>query len=143
MRRRQPDLRGFRAPSLPPKDMESARKGLASEAMHGGAKRTMKETRRTENPPRGRRHAPLVAVTAVVSAALTALVLPLSGGARPQAAPANTALPTITGSAAKDQTLVAGTGSWTGTIPISFTFQWQRCDSAGASCVPISSATVD
>lgn len=121
--------------------MESARKGLASEAMHGGAKRTMKETRRTENPPRGRRHAPLVAVTAVVSAALTALVLPLSGGARPQAAPANTALPTITGSAAKDQTLVAGTGSWTGTIPISFTFQWQRCDSAGASCVPISSAT--
>jgi hypothetical protein len=101
----------------------------------------MNETHRTENPQRGSRRASIVAITAVVSAALTALVLPLSGGARTTAAPANTALPTITGSAAKDQTLVAGTGSWTGTTPINFTFQWQRCDSAGASCAPIASAT--
>jgi hypothetical protein len=94
-----------------------------------------------QNPPRRRRRAPIVAVTAVVSAALTALVLPLSGGARLQAAPANTSPPTITGAAVKDQTLVAGTGSWTGTAPISFAFQWQRCNSSGADCSPIAGAT--
>ena len=97
----------------------------------------MNEIHGSENPPRGQRRAPVVAVTAVVSAALTALLLPLSGAALPQAAPANTALPTITGTASKDQTLVAGTGSWTGTTPIGFAFQWQRCDNAGASCAPI------
>ena len=98
-------------------------------------------TDRNDGSLRKRRGALAIALTALVSAALTALLLPLGGAARPQAAPANTSLPTITGSAAKGQTLVAGTGSWTGTTPISFTFLWQRCDSAGANCTPISTAT--
>ena len=80
-------------------------------------------------------------LAAVLSAALTALVLPLAGAARTQAAPANTELPTITGTAVKDSTLVAGTGSWSGTTPISFAFQWQRCDDAGANCAAVSDAT--
>ena len=88
-----------------------------------------------------RRRAPSIVLVALLSAAFTALVLPLSGAARPQAAPSNTELPTITGSAAKGQTLVAGTGSWAGTAPISFAFEWWRCDSAGANCTPIAGAT--
>jgi hypothetical protein len=83
----------------------------------------------------------VVVLTAVVAAAATALVLPLSGSALPQAAPENTAPPEIGGTAAVGETLVAGTGAWTGTQPISFAFQWHRCDSAGSSCSAISGST--
>lgn len=101
----------------------------------------MTNRERIERSPRRTKGAPVVVLAAVLSAALTALVLPLSGTARPQAAPSNTSPPTITGSATKGQTLVAGTGSWTGTAPISFAFEWRRCDTAGANCAPISSGT--
>jgi hypothetical protein len=83
----------------------------------------------------------IVAATAVCTAAATALFLPLGGSARSLTAPSNTSPPTITGTAAKGQTLVAGTGAWSGTTPISFAFAWQRCDSVGANCSPISGAT--
>jgi hypothetical protein len=90
-----------------------------------------------------RRSAPgrAVVAAAVLTALATALFLPLSGSALPQAAPTNSSPPTITGAATKGQTLVAGTGTWAGTTPIGFTFQWQRCDSVGANCSGISGAT--
>ena len=98
--------------------------------------------RRTRRPPRAAvRRVPHVTAAALVVAAITALLLPLSGTAQPQAAPVNTSPPTISGTAAKGQTLVAGTGSWSGTAPISFVFEWRRCDSAGANCSSIAGAT--
>jgi uncharacterized protein YukE len=57
------------------------------------------------------------------------------------AGPNNTALPAITGSAADGQTLSATTGTWAGTTPINYTMQWQRCDSAGTGCAPITDET--
>ena len=49
-------------------------------------------------------------------------------------APENTALPTISGNAQVGRTLAGTPGSWAGTLPISYAFQWRRCNSAGGSC---------
>ena len=83
---------------------------------------------------RQRSAAAVVLSTAVLAATATSLFLPLSGSARPQAAPDNTSQPEITGTARVGQTLAASTGSWTGTTPITFAFQWVRCDSDGSDC---------
>ena len=55
--------------------------------------------------------------------------------------PVNTALPTISGTARDGQTLSASTGSWAGTEPFSYTYQWRSCNSAGEGCSSISGAT--
>jgi hypothetical protein len=69
----------------------------------------------------------------VDSAATSIITVPLG--------PANTALPTITGTASVGQTLTATNGTWSGATPITYTYQWQQCNAQGASCQPISGAT--
>ncbi len=51
--------------------------------------------------------------------------------------------PPISGINQVGQLLSTGTGTWTGTLPITYTFQWRRCDPQGtlASCVAIPGAT--
>jgi hypothetical protein len=55
--------------------------------------------------------------------------------------PTNTSAPTISGNAVKGSTLTAGPGTWSGTAPITYTYQWQRCDGAGANCADVGGAT--
>ncbi|HEX8742294.1 MAG TPA: hypothetical protein VF712_04090 [Thermoleophilaceae bacterium] len=57
------------------------------------------------------------------------------------AAPVNTAAPSISGTARDGQTLTASNGAWSGTTPMTFAYQWQRCDSSGAACADVDGAT--
>jgi hypothetical protein len=83
-----------------------------------------------------------VAVTASNSfGSSTASSNPTSVVQAGSAAPANTSPPTITGTAQAGEVLNANPGAWTGTQPITYTYQWQRCDTGGGNCVAISGAT--
>jgi hypothetical protein len=61
--------------------------------------------------------------------------------APPPAPPTNTSLPAISGNAQDGQTLSASTGTWSGTAPFTYAYQWRRCDTAGANCVDVTGAT--
>jgi hypothetical protein len=80
----------------------------------------------------------LVGGTMAVMAALTSAS---AQGAAAAVPPANTAPPTISGTPTLGSTLTATSGSWTGDAPITFAYQWRRCDDAGAACSDISGAT--
>ena len=56
-------------------------------------------------------------------------------------APVNTVAPALSGVARDGQTLSASTGTWTGTDPIAYTYQWQRCDAGGGNCADIAGET--
>jgi hypothetical protein len=55
--------------------------------------------------------------------------------------PANSALPTVTGATAVGWTITANVGTWTGTTPLAYSYQWQRCDAQGANCSVLKTAT--
>jgi hypothetical protein len=56
------------------------------------------------------------------------------------APPANTAAPTITGTARVGETLTAQNGTWSNS-PTAFQYQWQRCNGSGTGCANIAAAT--
>jgi hypothetical protein len=69
-------------------------------------------------------------VVALVGAAVLAVLVP-TGAAREQAAPSNTAQPTVTGTPSLGQTLTAAPGTWTGSP--TFAYQWVRCPASGGA----------
>ncbi len=71
------------------------------------------------------------------SASATSLATAVIGGL----SPVNTVIPSIAGSPVIGQTLTASPGTWTGGSGITYAYQWQRCDAAGANCKGIAAAT--
>jgi Tol biopolymer transport system component len=68
-------------------------------------------------------------------------VVVAGGGTAGSTRPSNTRLPAITGVLARGKTLKAGNGTWSGTTPMTFSYQWQRCPATGTVCTPIALAT--
>src|SRR5260370_20058024 len=79
---------------------------------------------------------PAAAALAVTLFALTAGI----GSARTAVAPNNTSPPTISGKAQVGELLKADNGTWTGTAPITYTYQWRICDGNGGACHDITRA---
>jgi hypothetical protein len=62
-------------------------------------------------------------------------------GAVQSARPANTTEPSISGTPAVGQRLTANRGEWVGNAPITYSFQWLRCNANGEDCAEIPAAT--
>lgn len=92
-----------------------------------------------------RRHLVAGAILAVAATLATLAALgyaPLGLAAQAQYAPTNTAAPTINDTTPeRGQTLTASPGTWTGDQPITFRYQWERCNASGAACAAIAGAT--
>jgi GH25 family lysozyme M1 (1,4-beta-N-acetylmuramidase) len=63
--------------------------------------------------------------------------------AYPGGAPVSSTPPTIVGAAQSGKRVTAVPGEWSGGKPLTFGFQWQRCDASGLNCVPIPGATTN
>jgi hypothetical protein len=75
-----------------------------------------------------------------LAAASTLIATLVSPTAALAAGPTNTVLPTISGTLAVDQTVIAGSGSWDVT-PSSISYQWNRCSTTEiTSCIQITGA---
>jgi hypothetical protein len=84
--------------------------------------------------------------TALLIAALALVIGAVFGAAQTgQAAakdkPSNTAPPTVSGTPQSGSQLTTTNGTWAGTTPITYKYQWSRCDSNGGSCSDIGGAT--
>lgn len=81
-------------------------------------------------------------LTAGLASGLTALAtLVAMAEAQPTVVPANTEAPVVVGTAQDGELLAAKDGEWSGTDPMSFTYQWQVCDVAGGNCANVNGAT--
>jgi hypothetical protein len=81
------------------------------------------------------------ALTASLVVALVAVGTAAAVTTRATVAPSSNSLPTITGSATTGGTLNANPGTWSGSAPITFQYQWRICDGNGNACHNIAGAT--
>ena len=79
---------------------------------------------------------------ALAAAALAAVVYAtIVAAATNDTAPVSSSPPTISGTPQQGQALAATSGSWNGTTPMTFAYQWQRCNTLGSSCSAIGGAS--
>src|SRR5439155_2592324 len=81
--------------------------------------------------------------SASAASAASAVVAAAPSPAPTVVAPSVVSAPVVSGSAQQGQTLSASSGSWDGTQPITYTYQWYRCDSGGNNCVASVTGSTD
>ena len=86
-------------------------------------------------------HALAVRVTASTGAVAQPTLSVATAAVTAPAGPVATVQPAVSGTAQQGQRLTAVAGTWTGNGPVSFTYQWYRCDSAVSHCSSIHGAT--
>lgn len=86
--------------------------------------------------PSRRKLVPSAAIVGAIASLWMAGTVPAASNAVPK----NTSAPRITGTTEVGQTLTINKGTWSGTSPISYQYQWRRCDDQGASCSAIEGA---
>jgi hypothetical protein len=95
--------------------------------------------------PTGKRKATgalgVAALLGLVIAVFTTIGYAGSTAAAAEYAPQNTSRPTISGTPRQGSTLTANPGSYNSTSPISFRYQFRRCDGNGDNCGDIAGAT--
>jgi hypothetical protein len=89
---------------------------------------------------RNRRILALAAGSVLLLLIAVAAALAGRGSAAVQAAPVNTAPPTLSGTPQEGQRLTGNRGTWSGN-PTDYNYFWTRCDRNGGSCANISGAT--
>jgi hypothetical protein len=82
-------------------------------------------------------------LAAALGAAAMAVVsaVGIAGASTAADPPTVRSLPAVTGVAEVGRTLTAANGTWGGTEPLVFTYQWRRCGRAGSNCATIPRAT--
>jgi hypothetical protein len=83
----------------------------------------------------------LVLVAGLASALTAVAAVVTTTDAAPTVVPENTEPPMVVGTPQDGKLVAAKDGEWTGEDPTAFTYQWQSCDTAGATCANISGAT--
>jgi hypothetical protein len=79
-------------------------------------------------------------ISLLAAGAVTILVVAGLAGAAGNP-PVSKTLPTITGKAQQGSTLTAHHNAWGGDVPITYKWQWERCNASGAACADITGET--
>jgi len=77
----------------------------------------------------------------LAAGAVTVLAVAGLSSAASKSAPTLQTEPKISGTAVEGNTLTATSGSWNGSTPITYHYQWKRCNAQGNGCANISGAT--
>src|SRR5213592_2198471 len=83
----------------------------------------------------------LLSAAAGALLATLATLVSMAGATTAADPPTVRAVPSIAGDAREGSTLTARNGDWSGTRPITYTYQWRRCGTGGGNCVDVAGAT--